>query len=273
MKKTVACKHVVLTKADGDSDDLVMQLNQKVYARLNPELGAMVQFSLRYIPGTGAPSLQDGFTDKPVKKPTTRATKSVKPETTTTTARTEKQKEQLPRLREENKALKATNRALTADLKCARAEITALRKENQAMSATKAAYETELTLLGRERVESLRTLKTENDALRRENWQFQQQHAQLIKMGGMHEFQRQHIEHLRRKIHALEGKSGQPVEGQQQEEEEEVPEGIQEVEVASSESSRKQSGEQHQKEQQNTQQLAVVAAAAKQSKRQRLSDK
>lgn len=270
MKKTVACKHVVLTKADGDSDDLVMQLNQKVYARLNPELGAMVQFPLRYIPGTGTPSLQDGFTDKPVKKPTTGATKSVKPETTTTTARTEKQKEQLPRLREENKALKATNRALTADLKRARAEITALRKENQAMSATKAAYETELTLLGRERVESLRAFKTENDALRRENWQFQQQHAQLIKMGGMHEFQRQHIEHLRRKIHALEGKSRQPVEGQQQQGE--VPESVQEVGMTSSESSRKQRDEQHQKEQQKTQQLAV-AAAGKQSKRRRISVK
>ncbi|GAB9474418.1 hypothetical protein Gpo141_00011543 [Globisporangium polare] len=276
VKKTVACKHVVLTKAEnGDSDDLVMQLNQKVYARLNPELGAMVQFPLKYVPGSGnPPSTQDGkVTDKSVKKPTTRATKpKVKPETTTTTAtRTEKpKKDLLPRLREENKALKATNRALTVDLKRARAEITALRKENQAVSATKAGYETELALLGKERVESLRAWKSENDALRRENKQFQQQHTQLIKMGGMHEFQRQHIEHLRRKIQALEGKGGQPGDRLQQQKGQEVPESLQEVAVTSSESSGTQGDEEPQQE---TQGQVVVADAVGQSKRRRLSGK
>lgn len=83
-----------------------------------------------------------------------------------------------------------------------------LRDENKALKTAK-----------RERASELRQWKTENDALRRENQQLKQandtQYAQLIKLGGSHEFQRQHIEHLRRKIQVLEQQVAQAG-GQQQ---------------------------------------------------------
>lgn len=84
-----------------------------------------------------------------------------------------------------------------------------LRDENKALKTAK-----------RERASEMRQWKTENDTLRRENQQLKQandtQYAQLIKLGGSHEFQRQHIEHLRRKIQALEKQVTQATGGQQQ---------------------------------------------------------
>lgn len=82
--------------------------------------------------------------------------------------REEQQKDTIARLREENKALKAAKRDRAGDSRLYKAENEALRREVQ-------------------------QLKAANDA----------QYAELIKLGGSHEFQRQHIEHLRRKIQGL----------------------------------------------------------------------
>lgn len=74
--------------------------------------------------------------------------------------------------------------------------IARLREENKALKAAK-----------RDRAGDSRQYKTDNDALRREVQQLRTtndaQYAELIKLGSSHEFQRQHIEHLRRKIQAL----------------------------------------------------------------------
>lgn len=83
-------------------------------------------------------------------------------------SRDEQQREVIARMRDEIKALKSAKRDCVGDSRQFKAENDALRREVQQLQAT-------------------------NDA----------QYAELLKLGSSHEFQRQHIEHLRRKIQDL----------------------------------------------------------------------
>lgn len=107
-------------------------------------------------------------------------------------------KEILALFREENKVLKTEKRERIFEMRRLKTENDTLRRENQLLRASVASRATVLPN---------HQQKISEDNLRRENQQLKQmrdgQHVHLCRIGGAHEFQRQHIEHLRRNILAL----------------------------------------------------------------------
>lgn len=194
------CKQVTLTRS---GDDLVMQLSPKLYSQSTPTKRPALALHLEWVRGSG--TLPYG-PSRDLPEPVDPAKPKV--------SRIAQRKEILAKFREENKVLKAEKRDRVSEMRRLKSENEVLKRESLQLRESQASHV---------KASKQQQPRSEVDALRRENQQLRQardgQHAHLLRIGSANEFQRQHIEHLRRSIVALQqqvvqlGGEAQPEQG------------------------------------------------------------